>query len=166
MNLDSIKKLGITNIGDPFIIRVDKTYYMYATSFVDGFYAWKSTDLKNWSAPKQVYKKGARSFGSSDFWAPEVVCRNGKYIMHYTARRAVDDTLYIGVAVSDAPMGDFIDVYDKKPMFDFGYAVIDAHVLIDGDKRYLFFDRDCSQYIVDGNHESHFLAVELDETLS
>ena len=51
-------------------------------------------------------------------------------------------------------------------MFDFGYAAIDGHVLRDGNENYLFFSRDCSQNVVNGRHESHILAVRLDETLT
>ncbi len=165
MNLRNIIKLGITNIGDPFVLKAGGEYYMYATSFIDGFNCWHSKDLINWSQPVQVYKKSERSFGITDFWAPEVVEWNGKYIMHYTARNN-NGSLRIGVAVSDTPMGNFVDVYAAAPMFDLGYAVIDGHVFIDGDKRYFYFDRDCSEYVVNGNNESHIFVAELDETLT
>lgn len=166
MNINSIRKFGITNIGDPYVLRVGEDYFMYATSFIDGFNCWQSKDLVNWSAPKQVYKRGERSFGYMDFWAPEVVELDGKFVMHYTARRKSDDTLLIGVAISDSPMGDFIDVYDKAPMFDFGFAVIDGHVFKDEGKNYFYYDRDCSQHIVDNRNESHIFMVELDDTLT
>ena len=165
MNLKHITVTDVTNIGDPFVLRVDNTYYLYATSFVDGFYVRTSADLVHWSEPRMAYTMGPRSFGYTDFWAPEVVFHNGRYLMHYTARRKGDDTLLIGVAVADRPEGPFVDVTDG-PMFDFGYAAIDGHVFRDGKDNYLFFSRDCSQRIVDGIHESHILAIRLDDSLT
>ena len=165
MEVQQITVTDITNIGDPFVLRVGDVYYLYATCFSDGFDCRTSRDLVHWSAPRRAYSKGERSFGYTDFWAPEVVAHNGRYLMHYTARRRSDDTLLIGVAVADKPEGPFIDVTDG-PMFDFGYAAIDGHVLRDGEQNYLFYSRDCSQNIVDGRHESHIYAVRLDPTLT
>ncbi len=165
MEISRITITDITNIGDPFVLRVGGTYYLYATSFVDGFYCRTSEDLIHWSEPHMAYTMGERSFGYTDFWAPEVVFHDGRYLMHYTARRKRDDTLLIGVAVSDRPEGPFRDVTDG-PMFDFGYAAIDGHVVREGKEQYLFFSRDCSQYIVEGRHESHIFAVRLDESLT
>lgn len=73
---------------------------------------------------------GAGSWGFTDFWAPEVVEYKGRYYMYYTARWNKNNSLRIGAAVSDSPEGPFKDVYDA-PMFDFGYAAIDANVFID-----------------------------------
>ncbi len=165
MDITQITATDVTNIGDPFVLRVGNTYYLYATSFSDGFDCRTSNDLVHWSAPEKAYVKGERSFGSADFWAPEVVFHGGRYIMHYTARRKKDDTLLIGVAVADRPEGPFIDVTDG-PMFDFGYAAIDGHVFCDGKEKYLFFSRDCSQHFVEGRRESHILAVRLDDSLT
>lgn len=165
MNVKNITVTNVTNIGDPFVLRVGSTYYLYATSFKDGFDCRTSTDLVHWSAPQKAYSAGARSFGYTDFWAPEVVEHDGRYLMHYTARRKSDETLLIGVAAADRPEGPFVDVTDG-PMFDFGYAAIDGHVVRDGKDSYLFYARDCSQNVVDGRHESHIYAVRLDDSLT
>lgn len=170
MNLKGITFTDITNIGDPFVLRVGDWYYLYATSFrngetINGFYCRRSNDLVHWGEPVQVYSAVGNGFGYTDFWAPEVVFHKGKYVMHYSARRRSDDRLLIGVAVADDPLGPFTDA-EEGPMFDFGYAAIDGHVLRDGNENYLFFSRDCSQHIVEGRHESHILAVRLDDTLT
>lgn len=157
---------GITNIGDPFILVENGKYYMYATSFIDGFYCWISDDLQTWSKPIECYKINDRSFGYMDFWAPEVVKHGDKYIMHYSARWKKNDSLRIGVAIANSPKGPFIDVYDKKPMFDFGYAVIDGHIFKDDNgKNYFYYSRDCSEHIVNGYHESHIYGVEIADDL-
>jgi beta-xylosidase len=160
------KPRGISNIGDPFILFFNGTYYMYATSFIDGFNVWTSLDLITWSEPSIAYQMGARSFGNADYWAPEVVYHHGQFIMHYSSRHKEHGSLRIGVAISDHPLGPFIDVYDQQPMFDLGYAVIDGHVLKDDDQYYLYYSRDCSEYIFEGRHESHIYVVTLDETLT
>ena len=165
MDITHITVTDVTNIGDPFVLRVGETYYLYATGFTDGFDCRTSNDLVHWSKPHRAYQMGKKSFGYTDFWAPEVVAHNGRYLMHYTARRRSDDTLLIGVAASDSPEGPFVDVTDG-PMFDFGYAAIDGHVVRDESGNYLFFSRDCSQHIVDGRRESRILAVRLDDSLT
>lgn len=156
---------SITNIGDPYIFKAsDGKYYCYPTSWNMGFKAWTSEDLVNWYDLGPVYK-GYTSWASSDYWAPEVVEYKDKYYMYYTGRWAENKSLRIGVAVSDSPKGPFKDVYDH-PMFDFGYAAIDANILIDDDgKKYMFYSRDCSENIVNGRHESHIYGIELSDDM-
>ena len=159
--------VGITNIGDPFVLKHEERYYLYATSFIDGFYVWVSDDMMRWKGPMQVYKSSPRSFGYKDFWAPEVIFHQGTFIMHYSARAKSNHSLRIGVATSQSPMGPFLDVFDGQPMFDHGFAAIDGHVFIDDDQTpYFYFDKDCSEHIFEGNHESHIYATILDDTLT
>lgn len=162
MPFTSHNPLPITQIGDPFVLRApDGLYYCYATSDPAGFKAWSSPDLLNWTDLGLVYRCQPDSWGQSDFWAPEVVLHEGKYIMHYSARWGQNQSLRIGAAVAAGPSGPFVDAFNR-PMFDFGYAAIDGHVLRDDDGRcYLYYSRDCSENIVEGRHESHLYAVEL-----
>lgn len=165
--------IGITMIGDPYILKAkDGKYYIYATTFVEdapdfcGFYVWTSEDLESFSEPTVCYRKGSRSFGYKDYWAPEVVEIDGKYVMHYSARRKQDESLRIGVAVSDSPTGPFIDVYDKRPMFESGCATIDGHVFIDDDgKKYFYYSKDCSENIIGNRRESHIYVARLSDDL-
>jgi len=159
--------LPVRNIGDPFVLKAsDGKYYCYPTSAGNrGFKAWSSHDLIHWREEGFVYEKTENSWGFKQFWAPEVVEFKGKFYMYYTARWKEKDSLRIGVAVADRPTGPFVDLFDR-PMFDFGYAAIDANVLIDDDgRKYLYFSRDCSENIVDGRHESHICGVELNDDM-
>lgn len=155
----------VVGIGDPFVLPYGDRYYMYATSAKDGFLVWQSDDLKTWKGCGYAYRMSADSFGYKDFWAPEVVYKDGKFIMHYTACSKKTNTLKIGVAVSDSPLGTFKDVVAGEPMFDFGYAAIDAHAFIDGEKSYLYFARDCSENIINGIHTSEIYVAPLSDDL-
>jgi beta-xylosidase len=166
MTLTYQNPLPIKNIGDPFVLRApDGSYYCYATSAADGFKAWTSPDLVHWTEIGYVYRRTPTSWGASDFWAPEVVLYGGRYYMHYSARWGKNQSLRIGVAVADSPSGPFTDLIDQ-PMFDFGYAAIDGHVFFDDDgRKYFYYSRDCSENIVEGRHESHLYAAELEDDL-
>lgn len=158
-------RTNVTNIGDPFVIYDGTHYYMYATSFTaDGFEVRISDDLKNWEN-LGVCLDLSNSWCYNDYWAPEVIKHNGKYYMHYTSRRRLDDSLRIGVAVSEKPEGPFLDVYGG-PMFDYGYAAIDGHVFIDDDKNYFYFSRDCSENVINGVHISQIYVSELSDDLT
>jgi GH43 family beta-xylosidase len=158
--------MSIKHIGDPFVLRApDGMYYCYATSAADGFKAWTSPDLVRWTEIGYVYQRNDDSWGESDFWAPEVVYYAGKYFMHYSARWGKNQSLRIGAAAADSAGGPFVDVFNR-PMFDFGYAAIDGHVLIDDDgSNYFYYARDCSENVIDGRHESHLYVARLNDDL-
>lgn len=153
--------LGITNIGDPFMLKISENeYYMYCTSAGDGFFCWRSEDMVNWTDKTKCYEKERLSWGLESFWAPEVVAYEGKYYMFYTAK-SWTNTLRIGLAIADSPAGPFID-YQNRPLFDFGFACIDANVLIDDDgSKYMYFSRDCSENMIDGKNVSQSYGVQL-----
>ena len=159
-------RTNVVTIGDPFVINCGDCYYMYATGFdFNGFVVRKSQDLQNWENLGPCLDLND-SWAFQDFWAPEVIYHNGKYIMHYSARRKSDKSLRIGVAVSNTPQGPFVDCYNG-PMFDFGYAAIDGHVFIDDDNTpYFYYSKDCSENIVNGVHESHIFVVKLNDDLT
>jgi len=160
----------IDRIGDPFIMLVGDTYYMYATSPLDaiGFRVWTSSDLKEWKEEGLCYTKDDKCFGYCDFWAPEVIYnkKTKKYVLHYSARDKQTDVLKTGVATSDSPLGPFVDAVEGKPMFDLGkdIATIDASCFVDDDgKAYLYFVKDCSMNVINGVHTSQIYVSELSE---
>ncbi len=161
-------RTNVTNIGDPFILYHEGVYYMYTTTFdAKGFRYYISENLENWTDGGLALDL-SDGWACKDFWAPEVICRpgDGKYVMHFTARRKADQSLRIGVAVADSPQGPFRQLTDA-PMFDFGYAAIDGHAFIDEDgKAYFYYSRDCSENLIDGKNISQIYVVSLDETLT
>jgi len=157
-----LKKVPIQNIGDPYVLKYQGQYYLYATSDFDGFYVWSSRNLNTWSAPMVCYRKTSACFGEQRFWAPEVYEWDEKFYMYYTADWKItnEENLRIGVAVSDKPTGPFADVYDT-PMFDAGFPVLDAHVLKDGEQDYLLFSRAGECNIVNGAKEADIYLLKL-----
>ncbi|MCF6407246.1 glycoside hydrolase family 43 protein [Chitinophaga filiformis] len=150
-------------LADPYVLQVkgDK-YYMYGTGGVakNGFAAYSSTDLVNWKNEGQVYY-AANENGWSDstsawngaYWAPEVYQHKGKFYLFYSAQWGMNpnkevENFRIGVAVADNPTGPFIDL-NNKPVFDPGYPVIDANVLFDNGKAYLYYSRCCYKHAVE-----------------
>lgn len=150
----------IKEIGDPFVLTAsDGYYYLFATSASDGYYCWKSKDLIHWTEKTKAFTADSDSWCTDSFWAPEVVEWENSYYMFFTAR-GKEGRLHLGLAVSDSPAGPYEDVL-KQPLFDPGYAMIDANVLIDGENKYLYFSRDCSENVVDGKRKSEIYGVQL-----
>lgn len=158
-------RTNVKGIGDPFVITDGKLYYMYATHSNDGFTCWKSKDLKTWT-DETLCLDMTNSWAINCFWAPEVRYHNGKYIMHFTARERCTDSLRTGVAVSDNPMGPFKEV-KNGPMFDFGFATIDADAFVDDDGQcYLYYVKDCSENIINGCHTSQIYVAKTNKDLT
>lgn len=154
----------ITRIGDPQILLYNDMYYCYATSSSEGFLVWQSADLVHWSRPELCFH-AIESWGKTNFWAPEVIYHNGKFIMHYTAKSRELDSLRLGVAVADSPTGPFTDVHGR-PMFDFGYAAIDGSVLVSDEGNFFYYSRDCSENYVAGVKTSQLYCIRLSDDLT
>jgi GH43 family beta-xylosidase len=151
--------LPVSNIGDPFILPNEGKYYLYATGSPAGFYEWSSTDLKTFAGKKKALQRV--TWATGDYWAPEVYAYKGKYVMVFSARRASDSSLRVGIAFADKPQGPYKDPLGA-PLFDPGYAAIDASLFIDSDGTpYLYYVRDCSENTVGPYHESHIYAARL-----
>jgi GH43 family beta-xylosidase len=151
--------LNVDNIGDPFILPVDGKYYAFATGGGVGFNVWTSEDLMSFGSKKKALLRV--SWASGDYWAPEVYEYQGKYVMLFSARRAADKSLRIGIAFADEPRGLYKDPLDA-PLLDPGYAVIDASLFVDEDGTpYLYYARDCSENVVGAIHQSDIYVVQL-----
>lgn len=142
--------------GDPFILHAsDGFFYMYGTGGVrDGFKAYMSDDLSNWTDMGRVYQGNTEGqWCVSRFWAPEVYEHNGKYYLWFSADWRVNPTNEIennriGVAVADHPSGPFEDLMNR-PIFDPGYPIIDANLLFDNGRVYLYYSRSSYKHPVE-----------------
>jgi hypothetical protein len=112
------------DFADPFVMRHDGTYYLYATN--PDVRCWRSRDLVTWEALGPTI--GPDVFPGLVPFAPEVVYDNGAFFM-YTSPSGQGHT----VLRSDFPTGPFVPVSPNV-----GHA-IDGHVFADEDGRRYFY---------------------------
>ena len=157
---------AITNIGDPFILYANGTYYMYATSASGGFKAWKSKLLDRWTELGMVYQRTSATFGDQKFWAPECHEYKGKYYLVFSAQNSKTNLHSIGLAVADKPEGPFTDYLGGKALFSPGYSVIDGSLFFDDDgKCYLYYSKDNSTNYIGDKRVSQSCVIELSSDL-
>ena len=123
-------------MADPFVLRVDSKYYLYATTDARGYEAFVSDDLVHWERKGRVFHDPR-----GGDWAPEVFHHrrgDGKFYLYYTDNMPGPERgpleKQIGVAVADSPLGPFVD---KGVLATHS---IDAHLFQDDDgSLYLYY---------------------------
>lgn len=130
-------------VADPFVMKWNGEYYLYTTG--NPITAYHSTDLITWEkiGPVLYGSDEDDAWNQTNVWAPEVVYRNGKFYLNYTATLASSDwrveemARRIGIAVSESPEGPFVDIGQPTTP---GWG-IDSHVFRDPDsgRDYLFY---------------------------
>ncbi len=154
----------VQNIGDPFVLQVGDTYYLYATSnpvVNRGFYVWTSKNLVQWEHHWLAFDNTleGNEWGKGDFWAPEVIKLGSAYYMVYSAS-AADGKKKLALAKSDDPLGPFKNF--KAPLLDSALSCIDGDLFLDDDgKLYLYYVKDCSENIINGKHVSQIYVQQL-----
>lgn len=156
----------MTDIGDPFVLKDNGKYYMYATSVPHaGFTVWESDNLVDWEEAGMAYdhRDHEEKWAHRDFWAPEVIERDGTYYMTYSARNYAG-RLKISIATSDSPTGPFkdaaVDIVEQEGSY------IDGHIFIEEDGTpYLYYVKDNYENIIDGRYVSHIYVQEMAEDL-
>lgn len=132
-------KTGDINIRDPFIF-TDKSagcYYMYGSTVARWprkqrhFDCYRSTDLKHWQGPFQVFKHHAAFWATHDFWAPEVHKYHGKYYMFATFK-AKHKARACQILVATHPLGPFRALTDG-PITPANWDCLDGTLHIDAD---------------------------------
>ncbi len=115
-------------MADPFVLRVDDKYYLYATTDTKGYEVFVSGDLVHWQRKGRAFEDPR-----GGAWAPEVFHHrrgDGKFYLYYTdnmpGKHGPLDK-QIGVAISDSPLGPF---KDQRVL---ATASIDAHLFQDDD---------------------------------
>ena len=153
---------NVKDIGDPFVLAENGTYYLYATGGPIGFNVWTSRDLITFEKSKALKKV---DWASGDYWAPEVFRVGDRYVMLFTARMRENGSLRTGIAFAGQPEGPFEDPLGH-PLMDYGFATIDATLTLDDEGNpYLIYVRDCSENTVNGRQESHIYGVRLTQDL-
>lgn len=156
----------MSNLADPFVLTAsDGYFYLYGTMTNQNgvFGAWKSSDLINWTPKGIIFQYEEGDWSYTNFWAPEVLERDGQFYLFFTARERGTERLHIGLAISDSPTGPFIDKIGA-PLLGLEWANIDGSPFIDDDGRiFLYFSRDSSENVVSGMHRSDIYVIEIDQ---
>lgn len=167
MNEEKIMKPVV--IADPYVLRVDDKYYMYASGEENGtFLVRVSDDLKTWSAPKLIFKADENGWSKDCYWAPECHVIGGKYYLFFSANQRASDALEsfaITAVRCDTPDGMFTD-YLHRPLFKADYPVIDGNIYCEDGHTYLYFSRCCFEHSVNGLEESWIYGVELNSDVT
>lgn len=131
--------------------------HMMTQKAADGYYYAYDGDPTDWTVNQSTngiewrrrisngYPLG--TWGKLNFWAPEVIEYDGKYLMFYCSREIAEiPSSRIGLAISGSPKGPFVDI--GRPLFagteSAEWHVIDPNPFIDPDtgKKYLYFSKD------------------------
>lgn len=121
---------------DPAILQYQGKYYLYCTDsrqapdMPTGIKLFVSDDLVHWTDGGYALKRDD-SWGEKQFWAPDIIHRDGTFYLYYAAETR------ICVATSDSPMGPFRQT-QQQPMSPESIR-IDAHVFRDDDGQYYFY---------------------------
>lgn len=124
----------LPNCADPDVLYYEGTYYLYCTNAGNsgvGIKVYTSTDLVNWTDKGFALNKGDGCWGTTGFWAPDLIWRDGTFYMYYTANE------HICAATSDSPLGPFKQE-EIAPMHQ-NIKEIDAHIFQDDDGQYYMY---------------------------
>lgn len=90
-------------VHDPVIVKEHGTYYCFSTH---GFF-YRSLDLRNWRYAGKVFeqlpawtRQAVPTLRGDDWWAPEVVWRDGAWWLYYAVSTFGKNTSAIGLAVN------------------------------------------------------------------
>jgi GH43 family beta-xylosidase len=132
-----------TDVADPFVLEADGSYFLYHTGHSIGIPVYRSDDLISWSEVALALSPDPLlPWAACDFWAPEVVFRDGRFFMYVAVAAELpdgspdDEQRRLAVAHADNPIGPF-ELYDT-PLVGDEWA-IDAHPFQDDDGRWWLF---------------------------
>ena len=146
-------KTSEINIRDPFILTHNGKYYMYGTRAKNtwekqpleklGFDVYISTDLENWSEPKQIFQYYDGFWGKTQYWAPEVHKYNDKFYMFASF---IADGYHRGTAilVCDTPDGTFKE-HSNKAVTPRDWHCLDGTLYIENNTPYIVFCHEWTQ---------------------
>lgn len=100
-----INVTGFAYTHDPTIVKENGLYYRFQTG--PGLPILSSKDLKHWDLAGRIFNKNPEWTGqkipeSKDFWAPEVVFRNGQWRVYYSVSTFGKNLSAIGLVTCDS----------------------------------------------------------------
>ncbi|MFC4809955.1 family 43 glycosylhydrolase [Paenibacillus sp. GCM10023250] len=125
-------------IRDPFVMPVEAegVYYLYGSTDPDiwgpgtGFDAYVSRNLDDWEGPFPVFRPPADFFSDTNFWAPEVYAREGRFYMFATFRRKDNGRLGTAALAADGPLGPFLP-HSAGPVTPEAWSSLDGSLFVD-----------------------------------
>ena len=132
---------------DPAPMVHDGTLYVYTghdEDKADFFWmqewrVYSTKDMVNWTDHGSPLAIESFDWADDRAWAAQCIERNGKFYWYVCLHSKLSNTMAIGVAVGDSPVGPFKDAIGK-PLHDGSWDYIDPTVYIDDDGRaYLYW---------------------------
>lgn len=100
---------------------------------------YSTKDMVNWTDHGSPLALESFTWADDRAWAGQCIERHGKFYWYVCAHSKLTNTMAIGVAVGDSPIGPFKDAIGK-PLCDGEWAYIDPTVFIDdGGQAYLYW---------------------------
>ena len=157
------------NIRDPFILNDNGRYCLYGTraahfgKSTGGFDVYTSSDLINWSEPRECFNSDSFGLNRDVNWAPEVHKYMGSYYMlaTFTKENGLRGTY---ILKSNSPMGPFIPHSDGA-VTPFEWECLDGTLYIQDGKPYIVFCHEHTQ-ITDGTICFAKLSTDLTKRIS
>ncbi len=132
-------KLDEIHLRDPFVLAENGLYYLYGTRRGElikripwqGLDVYVSSDLNEWSEPKECFTRPDGFWADRDFFAPEVHKYKGAYYM-FASFRSETRLRCSQILKSDSPEGPFLPFSDG-PITPEEWACLDATFYVDDD---------------------------------
>ena len=147
-------KLSDINIRDPYVLLHEGKYYLYGTRGAtcwgecDGFDAYVSDDLENWSEPIEIFHNNGSFWATHNYWAPEVHQWKGAFYM-FASFKAEGVCRCTCILKADSPLGPFVP-HSKGPITPPDWECLDGTFYVDKEgKPYMVF---CHEWVqaIDG----------------
>lgn len=142
-------RLSDIHLRDPFITETDTgQFVLFGTTDENiwggpatGFDCYTSHDLVSWQGPIEAFRPPADFWSESQFWAPEVYHRGGRWYLIATFRRAVAGVRGIGILAADSPTGPYTP-WSDGPVTPPQVSSIDGTLFVDqSDVPWLVYSR-------------------------
>lgn len=145
---------------DPAPMVHNDTLYVYTGHDEDGadffwmqeWRVYSTTDMVNWTDHGSPLAIEDFEWADDRAWAPQCIERDGKFYFYVPLHSKLTNTMAIGVAVGDTPVGPFRDAIGH-PLVDGSWDYIDPTVFIDDDSQ---------AYLYWGNPEIYYVKLNKD----
>ena len=127
-------------VRDPFILRDDEIYYMYATSGERTLSYYRSKDLENWEEGKVVFEIPEDFWAYKDVWAGEVHKYKEKYYL-FVSLLGKNGLRGTQIAVSDRPDGVFEPIVDRA-VTPSNQSCIDGTLFVQDGNPFILYSHD------------------------